>query len=292
MVFSYLIVTHNRVEDLSKTLANIYSKIDINNDEVLVYIDACEETEKFRDKYPWVYWYSGTKRISASPARAFLYNKAKGRYLIGLDDDAHIITPNHKKIIQKLFENPKIGVLAFKEVRGIYESDQDAISKIEKNEILYETNDFIGCGFAIKKVVYDATRGFPIWIDIYGEEPCLSLEVMNIGYELWYTNQIAVNHRVDLEKRKLQGKNYFRFQKQLKNSFFIYYNYYEKPWFKISKLIFHNFKKYALSDIKYFKLFCSTIVDIAVDFNVKSKFRMPLQESVLKSITFKKGLKY
>ena len=191
-----------------------------------------------------------------------MYNKAKGTYLIGLDDDAHIITTNYKTIIRKLFENPKIGILAFKEVKGIYKSDQDA------------------------------TRGFPTWIDIYGEEPCLSLEVMNIGYELWFTNQIAVNHRIDLIKRKLQGKNYFRFQKQLKNSFFTYYNYYPKPWFKISKLIFHNFKKYALSDVNYFKQFCIAIIHIVVDFNVKSKFRMPVQDSTLKSNTLKKGIKY
>lgn len=292
MEFSYLIVTHNRVADLIQTLTVLYQSFDANEDEVLVYIDACESTEQIRDQFSWVKWFSGNKRISASPARAFLYPQAKGKYLIGLDDDAHIITSDYKEKLQTLFKNPKIGVLAFKEVKGIFSNDDEALSKVENTSKFYETNDFIGCGFAIKKAVYDATRGFPTWIDIYGEEPCVSLEVMDLGYELWFTNQIAVNHRVDLVQRKVQGKNYFRFQKQLQNSFFIFLNYYPKPLLPIVKFLYHNFKKYALKDTTYFKLYFQALKHIFVNYRQKKQFRKPVTDTVLQKVRNMKSLSY
>ncbi|MGL2988096.1 glycosyltransferase family 2 protein [Flavobacterium sp. RSSA_27] len=281
MEFSYLIVTHDRVTDLTKTLEIIRQNIDLLNEEVLVYIDACEATEYLRVHYPWVRWFSGKTRISASPARAFLYPKAMGTYLIGLDDDAHIITSNYKELLRELFADQKVGVLAFKEVRGLFKNDAEALEKVSDFEKNHETNDFIGCGFAIKKTVYDATRGFPTWIDIYGEEPCMSFEVMELGYELWFTNTIAVNHRIDIEQRKLQGKNYFRFEKQLENSFFIFLNYYPKPFWPILKLLHHNFKKYALHDFVYFKTYFRTLKNIIFSYSSKKKYRQPISKATL-----------
>ncbi len=292
MEFSYLIVTNNRVADLSKTLDTIYSSIDLQKEEVLVYIDACEATELLRTSYPWVRWFSGTKKISASPARAFLYPKALGTYLIGLDDDAHIITSNHKEVLRTLFSNSKVGILAFKEVKGIFESDVEALEEVGTKVWCYPTNDFIGCGFAIRKEVYDATRGFPTWVDIYGEEPCVSFEVLDLGYEIWFTNQIAVNHRIDRDKRKLQGKNYFRFEKQLQNSFFTFLNYYPQPFLPIVKLFYHNFKKYALQDGTYFRLYFKVIANIILNYQQKKKFRKPISVKTLDKIRALKSLTY
>ena len=48
-------------------------------------------------------------------------------------------------------------------------------------------------------------------MDIYGEEPALAIEVLDLGYQILYQPNIKVNHRIDVEKRRLLGKNYFRF---------------------------------------------------------------------------------
>ncbi|AMA49815.1 glycosyltransferase family 2 protein [Flavobacterium covae] len=292
MEFSYLIVTHNRTDDLSKTLLILKQAIDLKNDEVLVYIDACPETETLKEEFSWVKWYSGKTRISASPARAFLYPHAMGKYLIGLDDDAHLISTNYKEQIRTLFTTSVIGILAFKEVKGIFKTDQAALDSYQEPVQWYETNEFIGCGFAIKKSVYEKTKGFPVWIDIYGEETCLSLEVLNLGYEIWYTNQIIVNHRVDLIKRKKQGKNYYRFQKQLQNTFFIFLNYYPQPAVSILKLLLHNLKKYALQDVMFFKLYCKALHYIFINYKKKKKFRKPIAITTIDKIRKVKSLTY
>jgi len=291
MEISFLIVTKNRPEELQFTLKQLESIFDKTKHEILVFIDGCVETEKLQSQFDWVKWYVSSESISASPARNFLYSKAVGEIFVGLDDDAHLISENPIQTIKKYFEvNTNLGILAFLEIKGLYANPKDKISAIEKEEFL--TTEFIGCGFAIRKKVYNQTNGFPQWIDIYGEETCLSIEVLNLDYDILYTNQLAVNHRVDIEKRKLQGKNYFRFQKQLQNSFRIYMVYYRNPFKKIVKLLFHNFKKYALSDRTYFKLYCKAMVNMIVSFYTVFKYRKPIRQITLMRLKQLKMIKY
>jgi GT2 family glycosyltransferase len=291
MEISFLIVTKNRPEELEFTLTKLQIYYDSSCHEVLVLIDGCPETEVIKEKYPWVQWYSLKESISASPARNFLYQKAIGEILIGLDDDANLISEKPIETIQSYFNaNQNLGILAFKEVKGIFKSNSEINLENEKEEFL--TTEFIGSGFAIRKKVYDETNGFPIWMDIYGEETCVSLEVMDLGYDILYSNQVAVNHRIDVEKRKLQGKNYFRFQKQLQNSFRIYLVYYQYPLKKITKLLFHNFKKYALSDWIYFKLFFKAVVNMFLVFFVVMKFRKSINNVTLLKLKQLQSIKY
>lgn len=291
MEISFLIVTKNRPEELQFTLKQLESIFDKTKHEVLVFVDGCLETEKLQSQFDWVKWYVSSESISASPARNFLYSKAVGEIFVGLDDDAHLISENPIQTIKKYFEaNPKLGVLAFLEIKGIFENPKDKILFIEKEEFL--TTEFIGCGFAIRKKVYDQTNGFPQWIDIYGEETCLSIEVLDLDYDILYTNQLAVNHRVDIEKRKLQGKNYFRFQKQLQNSFRIYMVYYRNPFKKIVKLLFHNFKKYALSNSIYFKLYCKAIGNMIISTPMLLKHRNCMSIKTQQKLKSLKGISY
>lgn len=291
MEISFLIVTKNRPEELQYTLEKLHAIFDVTNHEVLVYIDGCAATEKIQLKFSWVKWYVGDKSISASPARNFLYSKAIGEIFIGLDDDAHLISEKPIETIKNYFDaNQNLGILAFLEIKGIFANPEKRLEFKEKEEFI--TTEFIGCGFAIRKKVYEQTNGFPTWIDIYGEETALSIEVMNLDCDILYTNQVAVNHRIDVEKRNLQGKNYFRFQKQLQNSFQIYMVYYRNPFRKILKLLFHNFKKYALADKTYFKLYCSAMRNMMINIPMLLKRRNSMTLKTQQKLKTLKGISY
>lgn len=255
MEISFLIVTKNRPEDLALTLNKLKAMINLSIHEVLVFIDGCPKTAPIISDFNWVNWTNSKKSISASPARNALYKKAKGTIFIGLDDDAHPLSLNFINEVETTFNtNKKVGVIAFQEVRGLFTSDQEALLNA-KNVSSFLTNDFVGCGFAVKKDVYNATNGFPLWMDIYGEEPAVAMEVLDLGVDILYQPSIKVNHRINVAKRKQQGRNYFRFERQLKNTIRFYLVYYPKPTKKILKTLWHNFKKYALTDWKYFKSF-------------------------------------
>ncbi|WP_147678596.1 glycosyltransferase family 2 protein [Algibacter pacificus] len=282
MKISFLIVTKNRPEDLVFTLMRLKALIDLSIHEVLVFIDGCSKTEPLVTQYNWVKWTVAKPSVSASPARAVLYKKAKGDIFIGLDDDSHPISLNFIQEVETVFrKNSNIGIIAFQEVRGLFLSDAEAL-KQSKYRVAHFTKDFVGCGFAIKRKVYQETNGFPLWIDIYGEEPALALEVLDLGYQIFYQPDIKVNHRIDIEKRKLQGRNYFRFEHQLQNAIRFYLVYYPTPVFKIIKLLFHNFKKYALSDVHYFKLFFKVCFSTLVNLPGVLKYRKPVKPETIK----------
>ncbi len=259
MEASILIVSKNRKQELFKTLRILENYIDYNKHEIRIFLDGCTDDSKLlKEDFEYIHWFYSKKSIGASKARNILYKTAIGKLLFGFDDDAHPLQPDFIQISEELFRsNPSTGILAFKEIKGIFDGDEHIPHNLLISKPNLLVNDFIGCGFVIRKNVYEETGGFPGWIDIYGEEVCLALEVLNRGYNIIFTHKIQVNHRVDLEKRKLIGANYFRFGKQLKNTAYFYMVYYPFPLLlkKIARLYFLNFKKYALKDKRYFKEF-------------------------------------
>lgn len=292
MRISFLLVTKNRPEDLALTLNKLKVLIDVLVHEVLVFIDGCSKTETIIADFDWVKWTVVKDSISASPARCVLYKKAKGVIFIGLDDDAHPLSSNLICQVESAFSgNTNLGVIAFQEVRGLFETDQEAL-KHSKDLDSYFTNDFIGCGFAIKKEVYDETNGFPVWINIYGEESAVAIEVLDLGYDILYQPNIKVNHRIDLEKRKQQGRNYFRFERQLKNTLRYYLVYYPNPTKKVVKTLLHNFKKYALKDWKYFKAFSNVFFSTFLKLPIILKHRQPVKSKTITAKLNLKSLKY
>lgn len=292
MQVSFLIVTKNRPEALAFTLHKLQRQIDLSVHEVLVFIDGCKATEAIVEQYNWVHWTISNKSISASPARNALYQKAKGAIFIGLDDDAHPITTDFITKVQSQFDsNETLGIIAFQEIRGLYDTDAEALSHFKEKDS-YFTNDFIGCGFAVKKRVYNQTNGFPIWMTIYGEEPALALEVLDLGYAIYYENSIAVNHRVDVKKRMGQRRNYFRFEHQLRNSIRFYLVYYPNPFFKIIKLLGHNFKKYGLKDFHFFRLYVKVVFIFWVRLFSILRDRKPVKKETLEKRKQLKSMNY
>lgn len=292
MQISFVIVTKNRAEDLALTLNKLEDLIDLSIHEVLVFIDGCKKTETIIKDFNWVKWTVSKKSISASPARNELYKNAKGKIFIGLDDDAHPISPNFIASVETEFQdNKNLGIIAFQEIRGLFENDTVAL-KHSKETPSYLTSDFVGCGFAIKKEVYDTTRGFPLWVDIYGEEPAVALEVLDLGFDIKYNSNIKVNHRVNVEKRKKQGRNYYRFERQLKNTIRYYLVYYPSPLLKVAKTLWHNFKKYAIKDITYFKSFFKVFFNTVFGIMKILKNRKPVKKSTLEKKKNLKPLKY
>lgn len=292
MQLSILIVTKNRPDELEITLKKLLNIIDLSQHEIRILIDGCWKTKELIAKYDWVEWTFIEKSVGASPARNILYKKAIGTIFIGLDDDAHPISYNFIAEVENTFsQNPNVGIIAFQEIKGLYETDDDALETRETQVLQYQTNDFIGCGFAIKNTIYNKTRGFPAWIDIYGEESCLSIEILDLGSEILYNNQIIVNHRLDRKQRLAKGRNYFRFEKQLKNSIYYYLVYYRNPVFKILKLLVHNFRKYALTDKKCFFLFFKSIFTALKNIVRILKFRKPVSNNTIQKMKSLKGIK-
>ena len=283
MKASILIVTKNRFNDLDLTLSKIIGIINLEEVELLVLVDGSEdETYKLQEKFKEVNWTILKKSVGASYARSLLYKEAKGQFLIGLDDDAHLLQKDFLQIIEQQFKKDRtLGIVAFQEIKGVFKNDTEALNSKPQESISFYCNEFVGCGFAIKRESYFATRGFPKWIDIYGEESCVAIEVLANKENILYTNSISVNHRVDLEARKQAGQNYFRFEKQLKNTILYYSIYYKRPFFKIAKLLAHNFIRYAIKDFSFFKAYFVAIFKTFIKLPLILNYRKPVAKEVI-----------
>lgn len=283
MQTSIVIVSKNRKSELDKTISILENLIDYSTTEILVFLDGCtDDSFLLKKKYKNVNWYFSQKTIGASAARKELYSHAKGEILIGFDDDAHPLNSNFIEITKSFFEeNNNLAVVAFEEIRGVFSSDFEALVNSKKQQEDHFTSEFVGCGFAIRKEHYQNTNGFPEWIDIYGEEACVSIELLDKGYDILKTQKIKVNHRVDNQTRILAGKNYFRFRKQLKNETFFYLVYYPNPIKKIVKLYWHNLKKYGIKDWNYFKIYILTIFKVLFSMPKIVKYRNPVKKTTI-----------
>jgi GT2 family glycosyltransferase len=285
MEASVLIVSKDRVSELEKTLSILRDGLDFGHHEILVFLDGCKDgSEKLIKLFPWVKWEVSRETLGASRARSILYRKAKGEILFGFDDDAHPLQKDFIKISNDIFtHNIKVGIIAFKEIRGIFASDDAIPNDLKQRKDDYLVKDFLGCGFAFKKEVYNRTQGFPVWIDIYGEEVCVALETLELGYDILFTHQIAVNHRTQKQKKNIGGANYFRFGKQLKNTASFYLVYYPFPLLlkKILRLYFMNFQKYALKDLNFFGKYLSSLVRLIWNVPQILKYRKPVKRSTL-----------
>ncbi|AGC77418.1 GT2 family glycosyltransferase [Nonlabens dokdonensis] len=282
MKISFLIVTRHRPEELSFTLNKLKQLIQPELHEVLVFIDYCSDTEQIVSKFQWVKWYTSGVQLGASPARNQLYQHAAGEVWIGLDDDAHPLGTNFiKRVLSRFRESENTAIIAFQEVRGSFQNDQIAMN-IAREGVAFPVSEFVGCGFAIRKDVYLKTNGFPLWMDIYGEESAVSLEVVDLGYDIIYDYCIMVNHRKDVVKRTLENKNYFRFEKQLVNVVKFYMVYYKQPTYLIFRALFHNFKKYAITDFNYLGRFLKAIFTIIVSLPDTLSHRNPIDDSSIK----------
>jgi GT2 family glycosyltransferase len=294
MKISIVIVSKNRKEDLRYTLNKINFALDLRVHEVLVLLDGCDDgSEILMDEFDWVSWTCLSTSVGASKARKLLYEKAIGDYFIGLDDDAHPLNLDFIEQVCLIFDKyTNTGIIAFQELKGVFESDLEALELSSTDKVEYFTNEFIGSGFAIRKSVYFNTNGFPTWLDIYGEESCVALEVLANGHDIIFTNSVKINHRVDMEARKLGKQNYYRFGKQLKNSSNYFIVYYPNPFLSLLKLYWHNFKKYALTDFECFIIYFKTIGTVLIQLPTVLKFREPVEKEVLYKMRRLKGLKY
>ena len=131
MQASILIVSKNRKEELLQTLKIVESLIDKTEIEVIVFLDGCiDGSECLQNELNWVKWHISLKSIGASAARHQIYPLAKSEILIGLDDDAHPLNQDFIRAVKELFdENSNVGVLAFEEIRGVFTSDEEALSE-------------------------------------------------------------------------------------------------------------------------------------------------------------------
>lgn len=224
---SILIITYGREKELLDTLkcfqnykGTLLELLILDNNEKNILkekIFKILENESIKIRY-----FNDGENYGVALGRNYLIKEARGNILITLDDDIEIEEDINVFIskIEKYFSNNKnIGCLAFNIInyyskKPLRHEIPHGNKKLDFNRNL-ETYYFIGAGHAIKKEVYNKIGLYPKDLGKYGgEERDLSFRILESNYEILYTADVKIYHKVSPNGR-LKEENFNRYRNQL-----------------------------------------------------------------------------
>src|SRR5947209_5939111 len=117
-----MIATRNRVAELEKTLDSCLHQRGVSL-EILVVDDASTDGtfERVRARFPEVNIQRREINRGSVAARNDIVRRARGKYIIGLDDDSRFVDPDSaRRVVERMDAEPDLGILSFQPVGPEY----------------------------------------------------------------------------------------------------------------------------------------------------------------------------
>jgi GT2 family glycosyltransferase len=200
------ITTRNRLTDLLKTLALSVDILEDERVETILCIDGYEpETEReIKHHYPNIRILTHGKPKGLIACRNKMMAATHTPYALSLDDDLTVLTPNSVNTILDWFEqHPRCAVVSF----SIYWS-LSLPATTHCDEHPNKIRGFAGGAHAFRMEAWRSIRPYPEWYIFYGEEEYASMQLFKKGWEVNYLPYVLCHHRVDINMRKTNGRNY------------------------------------------------------------------------------------
>ncbi len=169
--------------------------------------------------------------------------------------------------------NENTGVLALNVKGGLYQTT-DWID-------MSEAAGFIGCGFIVRKLVYEKIGGYADWIFLYANEWEYGIRCLEAGYKIIYFEKCLAIHRASTTHRTTKRL----IVNSVKNELTIVYKYFNKDHrtLYLTRVFLNNVKgvfKYGLSSapwyfsaLKEFLEFRKTVVHTPVKKEIENFFK-------------------
>ena len=221
IIFSILITTRDRINDLRVTLDQLSALLLDNQVECVVFDDGSVDgtSEFIKNNYPGII----LKRNETSKGYMFcrnqMLNQTQAVYAISLDDDAHFLSINPLEHIARHFnQNPRCGLIAFRIFWGL-----ETPVLTDSNENSSRVKGFVGCGHAWRVSAWKKIPNYPEWFVFYGEEQFASFQLFKNNWEIDYLPSVLVHHRVDVKGRKHDSDYQRRTRMSLRSGWFLYF---------------------------------------------------------------------
>ena len=220
MKASFVILSYNRKNELLTTISKIKELTGESDEFEIIAVDnnsADGTVESVEERFPDVVLIAREVNNGIAGWNDG-FAKAKGKYMIVLDDDSHLESGLNKALAY-LDANPQIGIVALRITGGVFETT-DATEWIDKKD----SGGFIGCGAIIRKEVYEKIGGFAEWLHVYTHEYEYSLRCLDAGYKIIYFDAAHVVHRTSALNRTNKRLRIF----STRNEMAIVYKYFGK----------------------------------------------------------------
>ncbi|HIE02807.1 MAG TPA: glycosyltransferase family 2 protein [Thiotrichaceae bacterium] len=199
---SIVFLNYNRIKETRYTIAQLSRLIEHRDDVEVIAVDngSTDGTKDFlQTQADWI-------RVVFLPTNTGIagynegFKQAKGDYLLVLDDDSHPVDNiTLDRLIQCLDTRPDIGVVACR----IESMKGQAVYTwhLPKNDAPGPSMAFVGCGFAIRRTLFEKIGWYPGEFFIYQNEIEVAIQVMRLQYKIYYDPCCRVIHRQSPEGR-------------------------------------------------------------------------------------------
>ncbi|MCK5877101.1 MAG: glycosyltransferase family 2 protein [Candidatus Marithrix sp.] len=136
------------------------------------------------------------------------FKQAKGDYILVLDDDSHPFDNiTLDRIIQCLDTRPEVGIVAcqIETVKGTPVSTWH----LPKSKTPGQSMAFVGCGFAIRRTLFEKIGWYPADFFLYQNEIEVAIQVMCYKYKIYYDPCCRVVHRQSPQGRTSWRQVYY-----------------------------------------------------------------------------------
>lgn len=216
MKVSYMIASHNRKEELLKTIQSCYEQ-DYSNKEIHVVDDGSADGsyEAVTTLFPGVVLTRNESAQGSVASRNQIFERVTGDILIGFDDDSRFISRDSTgKVVERFIQEPDLGLLDFQDIGPEFpERIPDDSPARMRGECMIPS---FGSGrFAVRRTVLEKTGHHPPFFWHMYEEPDLALRIWDCGYRCVRWNDVLVWHQFSGLNRNEERTHYYHARNEL-----------------------------------------------------------------------------
>ncbi len=193
---SIVFLNYNRLTETRYTLAQLSRLLEHRQDVEIIAVDngSQDGTKEFlQTQKDWVQVVSLENNLGIAGLNVG-FKQTKGEYLLVLDDDSHPVDNiTLDRIIQCLDTRPDVGVVAcrIESIKG----QPTYTWHLPENDAPGTSMAFVGCGFAIRRSLFEKIGWYPGEFFIYQNEIEVAIQVMRHHYKIYYDPCCRVVHR-------------------------------------------------------------------------------------------------
>lgn len=191
------ITTKNRWSDLDATLTRLRQD-GLDQLETVVIDDGSDQPmpADFSARFPWIKFERFEQSEGLIARRNVLARRLTTEFYLSLDDDSFPVAGDLAAAAAWLKAHPEASALAFRIIKA-----DDEVPDVAKAPAPVPSNDFIGCGFMLRRDLFASLGGFEERLKIYHEEPEYSFRAFQAGYSCYGYPAVVIRHMVSQAAR-------------------------------------------------------------------------------------------
>ncbi len=216
MKVSFMVASHNRREELLKTLRSCHEQT-YPDKEVHVIDDGSSDGtfEAVRTLFPGVILTRNEPAQGSVASRNQIFERVTGDILIGFDDDSRFMEKDSTgKVVERFQQEPDLGLIDFQDI-GPEFPERIPESSPARRHGEYHTSSYSSARFALRRKVLEKTGLYPSFFWHAYEEPDLAIRIWDAGYRCLCWNDILVWHEFSNLNRNEQRTHYYHARNEI-----------------------------------------------------------------------------